>query len=55
MTATASTITEDQGDGSLSWFYKPHTVTALIVMLAIFCYVALFLTEGRDTVRNTKM
>lgn len=41
-------------DPTLNFFYKPHTITVLIVMLSIFLYVALSVTESDDPIRNTK-
>ena len=47
--------TELAFDPTLSFFAKPHTISVLVVMLALFLYVALYVTEESDSLRNTKM
>lgn len=38
----------------LSFFQKPHTVTALVALLAGLLYAALYLTDDADSAVNTK-
>ena len=54
-TLVSTKTNTEENDTSLNFFYKPHTVSALIVMLAVFIYVALWVTEAPDTMRNVKM
>ncbi|KAI9350111.1 phosphatidyl serine synthase-domain-containing protein [Obelidium mucronatum] len=44
----------DEIKPSLEFLYRPHTITALVFLLAGLVYYALFLT-GTDVVSNTKM
>ncbi|KAJ3018376.1 UNVERIFIED_CONTAM: hypothetical protein HDU68_011195 [Siphonaria sp. JEL0065] len=44
----------DEIKPSLEFLYRPHTITALVLLLAGLVYYALFLT-GTDVVSNTKM
>lgn len=48
--------TESRFDPTLSSFLsKPHTITALVAMLAGFFYVAMYVTDVADSARNTKI
>ena len=48
--------TELDFDPTLSFFAKPHTISVLVVMLAAFLYVALYVTdESADWIGNAKM
>jgi hypothetical protein len=42
-------------DSTAELFSKPHTISILICMLLAFMYVALYITDIPDTVRNVKM
>ena len=41
-------------DPTLNFFYRPHTLTALLVMLLSFLYVALFV-QDQDVATTTKL
>jgi hypothetical protein len=47
--------TELDMEPTLTFFAKPHTISVLVLMLAYFLYVALYVTEDADGLRNTKM
>jgi hypothetical protein len=53
--ATGTNTTNNSDDPTLNLFYKPHTISVLVAMLAVFVYVALWVTADSDSVRNTKM
>jgi phosphatidylserine synthase 2 len=41
-------------DKTLDFFYTPHTISALIIMLSAFLYVALYGSDGSDNSYNIK-
>ena len=51
----AGTNTVENDEDTLDFFYKPHTISVLVLMLSFFLYIALYVTEDADSVRNTKV
>jgi phosphatidylserine synthase 2 len=50
----AQTLAQQDSD-TLSFFYTPHTITALVLMLIAFLYNAVYTTASTDFATNSKM